>query len=94
MKVIVGKREDSTCSEASFLVKMFLAPNLIEPRRTFNCKCSNCRSKVQITIFEEINSGEIWIEGPDKCKCGHRLAVENIPDIKLSQKAIVSLFGE
>ncbi len=69
MKVLIGKRENFAYGEASLFIKAFLAPNLIEPKKTFNCRCNECGVKVQVTIFEEVESGEIWIEGPDKCKC-------------------------
>lgn len=98
MKILVGKRRvvDSELKGMMALAVTLTTsagprPATVEYRET----CAKCKAPVIITISEIVSTGEIWIEGPDKCaKCGHQLANPNAPPRPLSQEMIEKFFGK
>jgi rRNA maturation endonuclease Nob1 len=93
---MVGKRErvHKALKMAIKLLEIFTVngpkPSAIEYDET----CAGCKAPVKITLSEDINTGEIWLEGPDKCeKCGHQLSDDRARAQPLSQEAIANLFG-
>lgn len=96
MKRLVGKRANINpgLKEGMWLLAIFTPvgpkPSVIE----FNKICVVCKEPVKITLSEDVNTGEIWLEGADRCvKCGHQLSNDKAMPPSLSQEAISSFFG-
>ncbi|MDP1706327.1 MAG: hypothetical protein Q8L36_00725 [bacterium] len=97
MKILAGKRENPPDLEQR-AVLAFLSQittgTIPGNRRVYPGRCSNCNEPVKNYLTEDVETGEIWAEGPDFCpKCEIRLADENPQFQMLSQEAIKRLFG-
>ncbi len=97
MRTLVGKRENVNpgLKEAMGLVAMLTPAGPKSSVIESNGACAKCKEPVKITLSEDPNTGEVWLEGPDKCgKCGHQFSDDKAPFQPLSQEAIASLFGK
>jgi len=97
MKKLVGQRTNPRpeLREALLLVDAFL-PGAQRPTKVKidGTICKACRAPVEIFMSETINTGEIWLEGPDACPgCGAKLSDENGKFQPLSQVQIQVIFG-
>jgi DNA-directed RNA polymerase subunit RPC12/RpoP len=96
MKLLIGRRENYNPEfrPGSTFVQFILGgrarPTVIE----YPGKCSTCSSPVTITLREDTNTGEIWLEGPERCvSCGQQFSNESAAFQPLDQEAICGLFG-
>ena len=99
MRKLVGQRNPTVLGsfkEAILLVEYFVFPN--GPRPTsiiFPGYCSKCNTPVKTVLSEDMDTCEIWLEGPDVCGCcGNELATPNPPSIILTQEQIEGFFGK
>lgn len=96
MKKIVGRRKNYNpdMREALLLVSAFVPGAFHAPNIRFDETCSKCKSPLVIMLREDIKTGEVWLEGPDKCsECGNKLSNPN-STFQLSQEAIAGYFGK
>jgi hypothetical protein len=96
MKKQVGQREKVNLSlkEAMMLVSVFIPGASKPPTIVWEGKCEKCKFPLSIKLSEEVETGKIWIEGPDKCeKCDHQLSNESAT-VMLTQDQIFGYFGK
>jgi len=96
MKKMVGKRENPNpgLREGMMLVGAFISGASKPTKIRFDETCSQCKAPVVILLSEDITTGEIWLEGPDKCSgCSHQLSDPN-SKFQLTQEAIHGYFGK
>ena len=97
MKIQIGRREKVNPNlKAALALVGTLSPNGPKPTVMESDEtCDKCKAPFKITIYEDISTGIIWLEGIDVCeKCGHRLSAE-IPIFEpLNQEQIEQWFGK
>jgi hypothetical protein len=97
MKLLVGRREvvNPDLKSAVQVLSMFTLASPPPNKVFFDETCGQCKTKVRITLSETPETGEVWIDGPDKCEtCGHQLSRPDAKPKMLSQEAIKGYFGE
>ncbi len=96
MKKLVGKRLTVNPDQKAGLA-LLATFTLGGPAPTsiiFKVFCNACKSKATITLTEDVPTGDIWLEGPDKCEgCGHQFTDPDATYSMLSQKQIEDYFG-
>ncbi len=97
MKRQVGQRQhpDPEMKAILGLVQTMATGSLTSTQKSYSSKCAGCGSPVAITLTEEVDTGKIWMDGPDSCaNCGRRLANLDTQLPQLSQATIEMLFGK
>lgn len=64
-------------------------------RIQFDGTCSKCGAPAPAIMSEEVETGKIWLEGPDRCVgCGAQLSDPNAKFQPLTQAQIEGMFGK
>ncbi len=99
MKRLVGQRNPvvlRSFKEAILVLECFVF--ITGSRSTsliFDGYCSKCNTPVKAVLSEDVDTCEIWLEGPDVCGCcGNQLYSPDAPQVTLSQKQIEGFFGK
>ena len=96
MKKLVGKRENYNPNiwETLLLVSTLIPGAFHTTNIRFDETCRKCKAPLVIMLHEDVKTGEIWLEGPDKCcTCGNQLSNPS-STFQLSQEAITGYFGK
>lgn len=98
MKVQVGQRAkvpDLEFRAVMAFASMCCTAQIPGTRKILRGMCRNCEDPVDRVLSEDIETGQVWLEGPDNCPtCHFRLSAEDPPDVQLSQEMIERLFGK
>ncbi|MFA7193652.1 MAG: hypothetical protein WC087_01930 [Candidatus Paceibacterota bacterium] len=98
MKRLVGQREevDPGMKGAMVLLSYFIIDVPPPPTQImFHKTCAVCKVPIILTLTEEVETGEIWAEGPDNCSnCNHQISDPKSEHKMMSQEQIKSLFGK
>ncbi len=97
MRVLIGRRrvpssevQKATNNNVAIMISGVPRPNFKE----FPGQCNNCKCPLTIRLIEDLDTGEVWVEGPQECpKCEHKLLDSNVSNHKLTQKEIEQIFG-
>jgi len=97
MKIQIGKREkvNPELKTGMAMVEIHTQGKMKPTVLDFDEVCDKCGARIKITVSEEVSTGIIWLEGPDKCeKCGHQIS-SNTPTFEpLNQGQIEEWFGK
>jgi hypothetical protein len=99
MKRQVGQRINNPSPDlraALSLVSLCCTAQMPTAKVVTHRECINCRATIDVSFFEDIKTGKVWIEGPDDCpKCKCRIAASDGVQLpQLSQEVIERLFGK
>lgn len=98
MKMQVGQRThvpDLELRAVMAFASLCCTAQVPATKKIYPGKCKNCGEPVEMSLSEDVQTGQIWCEGSDDCpKCHYRLAAENPLVKQLSQEAIERLFGK
>lgn len=96
-KVLIGKREVMKPHSVSLQVAHELTHELggemtaggVVP---MPMACNDCNRVLDLKIYEDELTGNIFLEGPETCACGRQVVKDDLP--QMNQGQIFSLFGE
>jgi len=97
MKKLMGQRQtvDPELKTGIALLSLFSLRDLSPTKIQFNKSCAKCSAPIALTLTEEVETGQIWIEGPDNClNCSNVISDPNAQSEMLDQKTIARFFGE
>jgi hypothetical protein len=98
MKKLVGQRSkvtDPSIRGALAFVSLCTIATIPPRKIVFPGDCKKCGGPADISLFEDIETGQIWLEGPDNCPtCGYKIVSDSMAETyDLSQEMIEKLFG-
>ena len=96
MKKKIGQREhvNPTLDEGLQVLRLFILGGPLAKTIRFDTCCNVCKTKIPVYLKEDSSTGEIWIEGPDKCPDCQITIIDPTLDYQMTQDEIFGYFGE